>query len=70
MDASVNLSDETYTDNNIAEPITDRQKSYLSELVNINIFDEQERENWFSQIHGLTKNEASEAIQAFKVQAV
>ena len=48
------------------EGITDKQKSYLFELIQTNVADEDERNRWQSQIDGLTKDEASEAIQSFK----
>ncbi|MFZ2522744.1 MAG: hypothetical protein WAX44_02780 [Minisyncoccia bacterium] len=50
------------------EPITDRQKSYLLELVFQNIEDEDERNRWSSQIDEMTKSEASNAIQVFAKQ--
>lgn len=45
--------------------ITDKQKSYLLELIQTNVADEDEREGWLSQIGELTKDEASQAIQRF-----
>lgn len=47
-------------------PITEKQKSYLFELIQTNIDDEEERRKWESQIDQLSRNEASEAIQNFK----
>lgn len=46
--------------------ITDRQQSYLLELIQTGIADEEERSRWEAQISGLTKDEASEAIQSFR----
>ena len=46
--------------------ITEKQKSYLHELIQINVTDEDERNRWESQINELSKDEASEAIQSFK----
>jgi hypothetical protein len=48
------------------EMITEKQKSYLTELISINVSDEEEKDKWGSQIDELTKEEASEAIQSFK----
>ncbi|MEK7606273.1 MAG: hypothetical protein AAB458_01615 [Patescibacteria group bacterium] len=45
--------------------ITDKQKSYLTELIQSNVADEDEREGWLSQLSELTKDEASQAIQRF-----
>jgi len=50
----------------VSELATDRQKSYLLELVNLNVTDEDERNRWESQIDEITKDEASTAIQSFK----
>lgn len=47
-------------------PSTEKQKSYLFELIHTNIADEDERRRWESQIDQLSKDEASEAIQSFK----
>jgi len=53
---------ETYTE----ELITEKQKSYLTELININVDDDEDREYKISQLENLTKMEASEMIQEFK----
>jgi hypothetical protein len=45
--------------------ITDKQKSYLTELIQSKVTDEDEREGWMSQLGELTKEEASQAIQRF-----
>jgi hypothetical protein len=45
--------------------ITDKQKSYLLSLIQ-NIDDEEERNRWESQVDGLTKEDANDAIKAFK----
>lgn len=47
------------------EYASDKQKSYLRELIRSNVFDESKRKYWESQIEQLTKEEASEKIQAF-----
>ena len=44
---------------------SDKQKSYLRELIRSNVFDEGKRKYWESQINQLTKDEASEKIQSF-----
>ncbi len=44
---------------------SDKQKSYLRELIRSNVFDESKRKYWESQIDLLTKDEASEKIQSF-----
>lgn len=49
-----------------AEMITDKQRNYLLELINVNVSDSEERDRWSSQISEFTKEEASEAIQTFK----
>ena len=46
--------------------ISDNQKSYLRQLININVVDERERNRWESEIEDMTKDEASTAIQSFK----
>ena len=46
--------------------ITEKQKSYLFELIQTNVDDKEERHRWESQIGQLSKDEASEAIQNFK----
>ncbi len=46
-------------------PITDKQKSYLSELVSKHVTGEFELEQWASQLESMSRNEASAAIEAF-----
>lgn len=58
MDINIYSSTQTYD-----EPITERQKSYLLELIQ-NVDDDEERERLMSQIDDLTKEEASNAIQS------
>ena len=48
-----------------SQPATDRQKTYLRELVSLKVDDESERERWESQLDALTKEEASSAIRRF-----
>ncbi len=59
------LNEETNEIDYIPELATERQKSYLRELINVNVVDERERNQWESQIDELTKDEASEKIQFF-----
>ncbi|KKS05152.1 MAG: hypothetical protein UU58_C0001G0012 [Candidatus Nomurabacteria bacterium GW2011_GWA2_41_25] len=47
------------------EYATDKQKSYLRELINANVIDESKRKYWESQVNQLTKEEASQKIQTF-----
>jgi hypothetical protein len=47
------------------DAITDKQKSYLLGLIQ-SIDDEEERNRWESQVDGLTKEDANDAIKAFK----
>jgi|GEM_PF-1061241 len=47
------------------EGITDRQKSYLTELIQTNVQDADEKERWMSQMSEFTKEEASQAIASF-----
>src|SRR3989344_3365856 len=48
------------------DSINDREKSYLPELVHTDITDEDEKSRWESQVDGLTRSEASEAIQSLR----
>jgi hypothetical protein len=45
--------------------ITDKQKKFLTELVQTKVNDEEERNGWLSQMNELTKEEASQAIETF-----
>lgn len=56
---------EIYKAKEVDNPITDKQKSYLTELVKNNVDDEDERNRWMLDIPQLSKDEASEAIQSF-----
>lgn len=56
---------DAYKENEVPEGITERQRGYLSELVNSNVLNERERDNWMSQLQDMTKEEASAAIQSF-----
>lgn len=47
-------------------PASDKQKSYLLQLIETNVTNENERNEWEGKIDNLTKDEASEAIQTFK----
>jgi hypothetical protein len=47
------------------EGITDRQKSYLAELIQSKVQDEDEKERWMSQMSELSKEDASQAIASF-----
>lgn len=44
---------------------TEKQKSYLRELVSLNVQDEAERERWEAGFDSMTKEDASEAISQF-----
>lgn len=71
FDTEHNLSANTaYNESYKAEPtsqgITDKQKSYLRELITTNVLDERERDRWNSEIDQMTRDEASQAIQSFK----
>lgn len=65
----------TIADNAVAETykpvdgggnITEKQKNYLLELIDANVTDEDERNQWEGRVGGLSREEASEAIQSFK----
>jgi hypothetical protein len=47
------------------QTITDKQKKFLTELVQTKVNDEEERNGWLNQMTQLTKGEASEAIESF-----
>ena len=47
------------------ESITDRQKSYLRQLITSRIADEEEREQMMSELDTMTKDDASAVIQNF-----
>ena len=47
------------------DSITDKQKSYLLQLIQTNVADEDDRENLVAQIDEYTKEEASQAIKRF-----
>ncbi|HWO07797.1 MAG TPA: hypothetical protein VNM40_04445 [Candidatus Paceibacterota bacterium] len=49
-----------------SEPATEKQKSYLRELVQINMTDEDERERVLASIDEVTKSEASRMIESYK----
>lgn len=49
-----------------SEPATEKQKSYLRELVQINMTDEDERERVLASIEEITKSEASRMIESYK----
>ena len=53
-------------DSSGGDGITDKQKSYLLQLIQSNVADEDDREQQISQLDELTRDEASEAIQSFK----
>ena len=44
---------------------TDKQKSYLRELVSLNVENEAERERWEAGLDSMSKEDASEAISQF-----
>ena len=45
------------------QPATEKQQSYLRELILLNVEDDTERQNMINQLSELTKREASEQIQ-------
>ena len=67
LNQSVNALDEAYNARSAqeVEPASEKQLSYLSQLIQTNVEDEEEREQWQAQLHELTKDEASKAIQSF-----
>lgn len=65
QDNSGFLNEETNEIDYTPELATDRQKSYLRQLISLNVIDEEEREQWESHLEELTKDEASEKIQFF-----
>jgi len=60
------LSDEPMNTDRDIFGITDKQKSYLQELISTRVVDREEREQQLSSLESLTVDEASEMIQAFK----
>jgi hypothetical protein len=46
------------------EPISERQRDYLTQLISLNITEDDERERWMSQLSTMSKSDASEAIQS------
>lgn len=48
-----------------SEPATDKQISYLRQLIQTNVDDDQERDSWESQLHDMSKREACAAIEQF-----
>jgi hypothetical protein len=48
-----------------SEPATDKQISYLRQLIQTNVDDDQERDQWESQLHEMSKREACAAIEQF-----
>lgn len=48
-----------------SEPATDKQISYLRQLIQINVEDDQERDQWESQLGEMSKREACVAIEQF-----
>ena len=48
------------------EQITDKQRSYLTELVHLNVGNEEDRRKWESSLNDFSKAEASDAIAKFK----
>ena len=56
-------------ENRLPEPASEKQKAYLVQLVQKNVSDEREREQWELEIDGFTKEEASEHINSFLEQS-
>ena len=60
--------EEAYQARDVGSPppmITDKQRSYLTELIHINISEERERGRMMSDMDSLTREQASEAIANF-----
>lgn len=57
---------ESFNEKPVAQGITAKQKEYLKKLVATNIKSELERDRWLSELHNLSSQEASRAIQQFK----
>jgi len=51
------------------QPITDKQKTYLQELIKKNVEDEDEINHWKTEINNLTKDEASQQIEKFLAES-
>lgn len=64
--AGVVIEESCKAKDSYGEAITDKQKSYLLELIHTNIQNEDERMLRESQIEEFTKEEASRAIQSFQ----
>jgi len=64
QDGFINL-DELFKDDNEIIPATEKQRNYLLELVQSNVYSNEERNKWKEEIKGFSKEEASEAIQSF-----
>ncbi|MFA7301838.1 MAG: hypothetical protein WC069_06030, partial [Candidatus Shapirobacteria bacterium] len=65
QDGFINL-DELFKDEEII-PATEKQKTYLLELVQSNVYSNEERTKWKEEINakGFSKDDASTAIQSF-----
>jgi len=48
------------------EPITEKQREYLTQLIHSNVADEDTKQEWESNLEDFSRNEASDAIQKFK----
>jgi len=64
--AAIPIEDLYPDDKQTTEMISDRQKTYLEQILNTRDMDEDERKNYLSSLRDFTKTEASEAIQKFK----
>jgi len=66
QDGFINL-DELFKDDNEVIPATEKQKTYLLELVQSNVYSNEERSKWREEINakGFSKEDASTAIQSF-----
>ncbi len=58
-------AEEAYEDS-ISEPATEKQREYLRQLIQTRVTDGDERRHWEAQLNSITKDAASEAIQALK----
>lgn len=60
------VNEETNEIDYTPELASERQKAYLKQLIGVNVQDEEERNQCWSELDQLTKDEASEKIQFFK----
>lgn len=59
------LNEETNEIDYTPEMASEKQKTYLRQLISVNVIDKEESNQWQADIEDLTKEEASEKIQFF-----